>query len=110
MTGEKVNELAESLTDFCNGLEAIVVKLRRQIQTLEETEDKAKWNASKIKWFEAEGFKGKYQRSEDVNSVDFKNLLKDLAEHNGNLTREGWFYWVFKNGSTVGRKKREVKA
>jgi hypothetical protein len=33
-------------------------------------------------------------------------MLKDLQAHNGKLTKEGWFYWVFQNGTTVGRKKR----
>ncbi|MBT0161007.1 hypothetical protein G4O51_13605, partial [Candidatus Bathyarchaeota archaeon A05DMB-2] len=64
------------------------------------------WNPERIKWEQAQGSKGPFKRSEDVNSPDFKALLKDLAAHQGSLTREGWFYWVFKNGVTVGRKKR----
>jgi len=33
-------------------------------------------------------------------------MLKDLKEHGGRLTREGYFYWVFQDQATVGRKKR----
>ncbi|MEM3881674.1 MAG: hypothetical protein QXD19_08020 [Candidatus Bathyarchaeia archaeon] len=71
-------------------------------------QDRPKWscNPDKISWVEAEGSKGKFQKSEDFNNSEFKAMLKDLAEHNGKLTRDGWFYWTFKNGSTVGRKKR----
>ncbi len=69
-------------------------------------EEQAGWNPSKIKWRKAEGASGPYERSEDVNNLDFKALVKDLAAHGGKLTRDGTFYWLFKNGSTVGRKKR----
>ena len=98
-----MSELSESVVDFCNALEAAVVKLRRQLegkQTLEH------WDANKIKWEQTEGSKGPYERSNDVDSVDFKNLVKDLTAHNGKLTRNGLFYWLFTNGVTVGRKKK----
>lgn len=103
---EDLTILAEEIIDFCNGLEALVVKLRTQIKKMLGTAEKWNWNSDKIKWEKAEGFKGNYEKSEDVNSLDFKELLKDLAQHKGKLTRDGWFYWTFKNGSTVGRKKR----
>lgn len=69
-------------------------------------EEEAGWNPSKIVWRKAEGTSGPYERSEDVNNLDFKALVKDLAAHGGKLTRDGTFYWLFKNGATVGRKKR----
>ena len=56
----------------------------------------------------AEGQKGEFEKSEDVNNPEFKAMLKDLQSHGGKLTRNGMFYWVYKNGSTVGRKKRGV--
>ena len=63
------------------------------------------WNPDKINWVTAEGAKGKYQRSEDVNNPDFKALLKDLANHSGRMRNQGYFYWSFQNGTTVGRKQ-----
>lgn len=33
-------------------------------------------------------------------------MLKDLATHGGRLSKDGYFYWTFKKGSTVGRKRR----
>ena len=95
----------EDFVDFLNGLESNIVKMRCQIEKL-EGKRLWTWNADKIVWTEAEGGKGKYERSEDVNSLDFKALLKDLADHKGSLVRDGWFYWSFKNGGVVGRKKK----
>lgn len=70
-------------------------------------EPKEFWDPSKIKWQSAEGNKGPYERSEDVNSADFKALLKTLQEHKGKMTKDGYFMWVFANGTTIGRKKRK---
>ena len=64
------------------------------------------WNPDKIKWVWAEGTSGPYERSEDVNSIDFKEMLKDLGEHKGKFQREGYFYWAFQKAAVVGRKKK----
>jgi hypothetical protein len=73
-----------------------------------ETKHKFSWTPDKIKWEKAQGSKGEFERSLDINNPEFKAMLRDLAEHKGRLMRDGWFYWIFKNGSTVGRKKREA--
>jgi len=69
--------------------------------------ERPSWNPSKIKWENAEGSAGPYERSEDVNNLDFKGMVKDLAERKGKLSHNGMFYWLFQNGTTVGRKKRK---
>lgn len=104
MSEDRIIEVVESLIDFCKGLEALAVNLRRQIEGFSKTE----WNPAKIRWEKAEGFKGQYERSEDHDSLDFKNMVKELAAHNGKLNRNGMFYWLFKNGNVVGRKKRKA--
>lgn len=71
--------------------------------------NKSGWNPSKIKWTEAEGPSGPYERSEDVNNLEFKAMLRDLASNNGRLRRDDWFYWIFKHGVTVGRKRKGKK-
>jgi len=77
-----------------------------------EVKEKPSWNGSKIPWRETEGAKGKYERypaegekAEDI--IDYKNLLTDLKEHSGKLTRDGFFYWCFEKSATVARKKRK---
>jgi len=72
-----------------------------------KAEGESSWDPTKIKWEQAEGNAGPYERSEDVNSLDFKAMVKAIAKHNGKLSRGGMFYWLFQNGSTVGRKKRK---
>jgi hypothetical protein len=62
------------------------------------------YDVEKIAWTEAEGTSGPYQRSEDINSLDHKALLKDLAAHKRKFRRAGFFYWTFQNGYTIGRK------
>jgi len=99
----------EDFCDFLDGLEASIIKMKQQIAKLvgvAEEKPKFSWNPDKIKWEKAQGPSGEFERSDDVNNPEFKAMLKDLAQHNGKLTRNGVFYWVFKNGSTVGRKRR----
>jgi hypothetical protein len=77
---------------------------------VQKKQEKA-WNPDAIKWEKAQGSKGEYEKSEDVNSLDFKNLIKDLNAHGGKLYQDGWFMWLYKNGATVGRKlKGKAKA
>ncbi len=97
-------EVVESIMDFCNAVEAAVVNLRLQLEG-KQAKPKSLWDPRLIEWVLAEGEKGPYERSEDVNSLQFKELLKDLAKHDGKFFRNGYFYWAFKNGHVVGRKK-----
>jgi len=94
----------EALLEYLDGCEAGIAAAKHLIS---QGKGLDKYDAGKIKWEQAEGARGLYQRSEDVNSVDFKLLVKDLQAHNGKLTKDGFFYWLFQNGSTVGRKGRK---
>jgi len=98
---EKEDTAAIALLEFLNAVEAGIASARQIIK-----EAKIGWDPDQIKWENTEGSAGPYQRSEDINNPEFKAMLKDLQAHNGKLTKEGWFYWVFQNGTTVGRKKR----
>jgi len=91
----------KALLELLNALEAGVASARQIIK-----EAVLDWDPEKIKWQEATSPSGSFQKSDDVNNPEFKAMLKDLQAHNGKMTKNGWFYWVFKNGATVGRKKR----
>jgi hypothetical protein len=112
--GEWVKEYYELEIEIPEENELVIAKenaeglLNEWLGIAKETpKQKWNWNPDKIKWEKAQGFKGEFERSEDLNNLEFKELLKDLAQHNGKLTRDSYFYWVFKNGSTIGRKKRK---
>jgi len=110
MATEDFWNFIEDFTDFLNAQEEAIKRLKEQIARLagiaeEKPERDWTWNPDKIKWERAEGAKGEFEKSEDLNNPEFKAMLKDLAGRGGKLTREGWFYWTYKNGSTVGRKR-----
>lgn len=64
----------------------------------------ATWDPQKIRWEEATGTNGPYQRSQDTSSPDFQALVADLSVHKDKLMRGGFFYWKFQDGASVGRK------
>jgi hypothetical protein len=68
--------------------------------------EKPRYDMSKIRWEQTQGSSGLYEKSSDVDNVDFNNLLKDVQAHNGKMTVGDYFVWVFQNGSTLGRKLR----
>jgi len=109
---EDLKILGEDLLDFLNGLEASIVKMKMQIEKLlgpakAKGSSKLPFDASKIAWQKRIGTKGEFELSEDFNNPEHKALLKFLSEHAGGcINSEGFFYWVYKNGSTVGRKKK----
>jgi hypothetical protein len=92
----------EALEAFLDVVEAGIVQARRVLEG-------SSWNPDTIKWEARDGTKGPYERSEDVNNLQFKAMLKELAAHDGKLTRDGLFYWTFQNGHTVGRKKAKFQ-
>jgi len=70
---------------------------------------KLPFNASKIRWRQAEGLKGPFELSDDYENPEFKALLKFLVEFAGGaVSSEGFFYWVFPNGSVIGRKQKKA--
>ncbi len=75
----------------------------------DDDDDNATWEPENITWEPAQGAKGPYERSDDVDSRDFCALARELKRFQGKLTRDGFFYWTFKNGTTIGRKQRKVQ-
>jgi hypothetical protein len=63
------------------------------------------WEPSRIPWKDATGPKGPFEKADDPLNVEFRALLKDLKEHKGNLTRDGFYYWLFTDAEVVGRKR-----
>jgi hypothetical protein len=111
---------AEDLVDFCNALESACIKLRRQIEAVENAPSskgsaQLPFDVSKIEWKDRNGEKGPFQLSEDYMNEDHKALVKFLAEQAGGCVdskdSQGrtWFYWLFPKRNTVGRRPRNKK-
>jgi len=103
----------DDFVDMLNGFEASIVKMKRQVEKLSGTvkgSTKLPFDVSKIAWQDKEGEKGKFQLSENYNNPEHKELLKFLDTAGGKITSDGWFYWIFQNGSTIGRKEKKAKA
>lgn len=69
------------------------------------------WNPNKVKWTQAEGAKGPYERypasgQKAEATDDYKHMLADLKKHQGRMTRDGFFYWLFTDSATIGRKRK----
>jgi hypothetical protein len=65
------------------------------------------WDPNKINWIGKTGANGPFEMAElDPNNPDFKAMTQDLRDHNGKMTREGFFYWFFPGAEMVGRKKK----
>ena len=77
-----------ALLEFLNAVEAGIAAAKHLIQERKGISEKPTypWDPAKIKWEQAQGSRGNYERSQDVNSPDFKALLKDLAAHQGRLS------------------------
>jgi len=104
---ERTQKLGEMLAALRNAFQGATEAIDTYINFLGkplEPQTKA-YDVSKISWVEAEGAHGKYQKTDDINNTDYKALRKDLADHNGKLTHQGLFYWIFQNAVTIGRKK-----
>jgi hypothetical protein len=72
-----------------------------------------KWDSSKINFVQTEGARGPYWRypaagQKAESTEDYRNMIQDLINHNEKLTRDGFFYWLFSDGATVGRKKTRL--
>jgi len=64
------------------------------------------WHPNAVEWQNANGVKGPYQKSVDYENPQHRTMLQDLLDHDGKLRREGYFYWVFSDNKTVGRKRK----
>ena len=68
------------------------------------------YDLNKIVWEEAKGARGPFEiarEQENSNNVDYKALLEDLRAHKGRMRHEGYFIWLFKDETAIGRKIKQ---
>lgn len=105
-------EVWDAVFELVNALEAGIAAFKHRLGNQKGITPKTSWHPEKIKWEAAEGSNGPYERypaegQKAEANEDYKNMLQDLKVHNGKLTRDGYFYWLFRDQATVGRKRRD---
>lgn len=98
-------EEAKMFSELRNGLQTCVEAIDAYLTWLSKAK-LGEWNPDKITWSPQPGTdKGPYEKAHFDDTEDFKAMLQDLNKHAGKVTRAGYFYWLFGDGKTVGRKK-----
>lgn len=87
------------------GLNAILIDFAK-IDEAKEVQESRPWDPDKIKFVGAQGAKGPYEKADPQATPDFKAMLQDLKDHKGKFRHGQYFYWVFSDSATVGRKKK----
>ena len=80
------------------------------IQLVHQMINQPAYSLDRIKWVQAEGPKGAYEyadRNDNLGNEDFKALIEDLKRHDGRMSRQGYFLWLFSQEDRVGRKPRK---
>ena len=76
-----------------------------EIERLKPSEAKSlEYDLNNIKTTRTEGPSGFYEKANEQDGEDYRNLLEDLKAHDGKLTRDGMFVWLFSDGKSVGMK------
>ena len=107
----KLETLAVGQSVICHALEnAGLMKNGEPVTPRARAQQPAKWDPEQIPWKQAEGSKGLYQRypleGEKAEATsDYKGMLTTLNRNNGRMRRDGYFYWLFPDNATVGRKQ-----
>jgi len=106
------DKLFEIINDYADGVEAVAVKLKRDIGELmgkknarprSQTDTMA--DTEEIHWTVQVGAKGEYEKSVDKDNPRHQALLKTLQAHQGAIRSDNWFIWTFDDGVTIGRKR-----
>ena len=105
-----IAELTKVLNEIRNWLKSAPVdRIEEYIQLARQTLELPAYSLDRIKWVQAEGPKGAYEyadRNDNLGNEDFKALIEDLKRHDGRMTRQGYFLWLFSQEDRVGRKPR----
>jgi hypothetical protein len=104
--GKGEERILEILCDPADASEAATVSVKHRITQLVNSDNRSAWNPDKIKQEQAQGSSEPYERSEDVNNLDFKDMLKDLQAHKAEMIHEEMFHCVSENEIPIRCKKR----
>jgi hypothetical protein len=93
---------ADALVKVRDGLTVVLDGITELLDNLRPYVD-----MDKIRWEKAQGPQGVYEKSTDLQNPEYQKLQDDLVKHDGKLTLEGFFVWLFSDGKAIGRKKKQ---
>jgi hypothetical protein len=105
-------KLCEIINDYADGLEALAIKLKREVAELAKRKDQPKQktdspaDTEEIYYERQTGQKGEFEKSEDVNNPRFQALKQTLQSHSGKMSADGYFIWLYPDGKVIGRKRK----
>jgi len=103
MNETKLYETLAKMRDLHQG---IAESLDQLIQT-ESKQMFKEYDVEKITWQTKTGERGEFELAdikENKDNIDFDALLADLKQKE-RMTVKPFFYWLFSDGETIGRKK-----
>ena len=99
------------IVDSVNADEAKAVSIKQQVKAIVDSRQArpkidsfADTEGIAFTWLM--GTNGEYEKSEDFENPRFKALLTTLQAHQGKMTADGYFLWIFPDGRAIGRKKK----
>lgn len=102
MVDEQLFEALAKVRDCLSGAaDALDTLIQQESKTVLK-----QYDPEKMRWADKNGAKGSFQATDDVNSPEYKALQKDLVDHKGFIVFQGFQYWLFENGVTIGRRKK----
>jgi hypothetical protein len=107
MTGYNQNQV-EGLVLIRDGAQMIADGVNKLLEGTEPQEKRLEYDLMKVVTQQTEGAKGYYLKAspeDNQNNRDFELLIEDLKQHDGKLTKQGYFCWLFSDKQTAGMKK-----
>ena len=97
----------EGLVLARDGAQMIADGFNKILEETEPQEKQPEYDLMKVITQQTEGRNGYYLKAsadDNQNNPDYLALVKDLKQHNGKLTRQGYFAWLFDDQKTCGMK------
>ena len=106
----ELTKVLSEMRNCCMKLTDLAKSIDEYIQLVRQTLNQPAYSLDRIRWVQAEGPRGPYEyadKNSNLGNEDYKALVEDLKRHNGQMTRQGYFLWLFSQEDRVGRKPRK---
>ena len=94
-----------------DGLKTVVTKLSEIEDLYQQGKQQGFIEESKAQWVKMVGPSGDYEKAvfkDNEAKEEFQQLIKELKDHDNKMNKDGFFMWLFKDGS-IGRKLTEKR-